>query len=77
MKLKISAAIANEFQTRDVFPCAWRAGGVEVDLDTAAEMLADAQFNGDSDAVDLPSHSLRLAYRALEQHVTAALRANL
>ena len=74
MKIKISNLIANEFQTRDVFPCAWRAGVVDLDNETATQMLADAQFNGDADAIDLPSHSHRLAYRALAQNLTAAFR---
>lgn len=63
MKVKITATIANEYATRDVFREYWDAGSFEASGDTIKLMREDAEFHCDPYGPDIP-HTLRKAYRA-------------
>jgi hypothetical protein len=75
MRLRISSAIASEWDTRcisDVIPALegldYHGGALEVSPETAAEIAADCAFYIDPKAVDATAGE-RAAYRALLRQI--------
>lgn len=80
IRIRISAAIAQEYDVRcpDHLPLEKLAEGcVTLTIDEARAVLADAEYNSDTTAVDVGPYDMPLgtfnAYRALARQARAAI----
>ena len=74
VKIRISPAIAYEFQARDVFANFWHSGMHTLTEAEAREMLADAEFNADPWGPDYSAGTKR-AYASLAKYLRASVGA--
>lgn len=79
MKIRITATIANEYESRAVFggEDGWPAvpdgaGTFDLPRSTIEAILADAEFNGNPKCVDMPL-AIGNAYRALARQAREVL----